>query len=152
MTTVGTAEATAMKEVLQRLAGELAGLSDITGRIQDATLHLAVSSDTRHIETLQELDALHQHMNQLSAFIAALSATVPDAWCVGIDEAAAQINIAQLSLRLRGHATGPAAASTGDGQDEPEFFLPVDEPLQQAPGEPDRNANVCRAYFATAGA
>jgi hypothetical protein len=111
--------------LLARIAAQLEELSKASERLQDVTLEIAAGRGAHHAMALQELDRLHQTLQQLGAFVGGVAHMVPEEWRVTTAHAA-HINLARLFNALMGVADAGTAACA-----EFELFEPCEPELSQ---------------------
>lgn len=114
-----------MSILLKRVAAEIEGLSDITDRLQHTTLEVATVAGSAHFETIQELDRLHQSLQQLAFFLDGLADSIPEGCSVATAPHATNINLSSILNALVGTSESsrvPSACS----EDEFELFDYVD--------------------------
>jgi len=108
--------------LLQRVAAQIATLSEVTDRLQHATADFPASFLAAHCETVQEIDHLHQSLQALSGFLNSLSIALPDTCMVDARPHLDDVLLSRLCSGLLGvEHDPPPAAGVGDV----DFFEPA---------------------------
>lgn len=101
-------------QLLDRLSAELVHAARAARRLDDmASGQLARAPQSE----LQELDALTQHLEQLSAFVTNLSAVARDGGAIdlhALEQAASSVSLSALAARLVGQTVDTEPVSSGD--------------------------------------
>lgn len=100
----------ALAEVLAAMRIELAELAVCGERLQDilgvAISHARGVPDPALIEEAQGLDRMVQRLSALSIFIEAVTADLPPAWRLDVDDALNALPLTDLACRLSRRETG----------------------------------------------
>ena len=104
----------AVQELLNRVSQELVHAAGAARRLDDmASGQLARGPQSE----LQELDALTQHLEQLSSFMTNLSSGAQNGAPIDLDSierAASSVSLSALAARLVGHSIDTEPVSSGD--------------------------------------
>lgn len=104
----------AVRDLLDRLSSELIHAAAAARRLDDmASRQLARGPQSE----LQALDALTQHLEQLSAFTTTLSSIASEGVSIdigSIERAASSVSLSALAARLVGHSIETEPVSSGD--------------------------------------
>lgn len=116
--TTETAAPTSLRDLMDRIGGEMNDIAGAVHRIQSLIsllLRADAFNDDANLREMQSLDLVAQKIECLGEFLSNLSQDLPAGWEVDAHEAAQVITLSDLSAKLLGESVhGAETASSGD--------------------------------------